>query len=228
LQARPERTIINPHDRVCTESSAALSAARHRLMSKPAGARAQIERLRRGLAGVETAPREALAGNTNAAAVLVPIFERRGDLHVVYIRRSDHVESHRGQVAFPGGRVDPGDPTALDAALREAREEVGLDPKAVEVLGAFETVNTMTSGIIVAPFVGVIPHDAALEPAPSEVAEIFDVPMSALRDPRYRGDFEWRRAGGPPARFPAILYGGQTIWGLTLRITERMLAILDS
>lgn len=196
-------------------------------MSDSAGVRAQIERLRRGLVGVEGTRREALAGNRNAAAVLVPIFERRGDLHVVYIRRSDDVESHRGQVAFPGGRVDPGDPTPLDAALREAREEVGLDPRAVEVLGAFDTVSTMTTGIIVAPFVGVIPHDAPLEPAPSEVAEIFDVPLAVLRDPRYRGDFEWQRPGGTPARFPAILYGGQTIWGLTLRITERMLALLE-
>ncbi len=197
-------------------------------MSDRSAPRTHIERLRRGLAGVEPAPREVLANNRNAAAVLVPLVERRDDLHVVYIRRSDRVESHRGQVAFPGGRVDPGDPTLLDAALREAREEVGLDPGAVEVLGAFETVSTMTTGIIVAPFVGVIAPDVALEAAPSEVAEIFDVPLSALRDPRYRGDFEWQRPGGTPARFPAILYGGQTIWGLTLRITERMLAILDS
>jgi 8-oxo-dGTP pyrophosphatase MutT (NUDIX family) len=197
-------------------------------MSDSAGARAQIERLRRGLTGVEPARRDALIGNRNAAAVLVPIFERSGDLHVVYIRRSDHVESHRGQVAFPGGRVDPGDSTALDAALREAHEEVGLNPRAVQVLGAFETVNTMTTGIIVAPFVGVIPHDAPLSPAPSEVAEIFDVPLTALRDPRHRGDFEWRRPGGTSSRFPAILYRGQTIWGLTLRITERMLEILES
>jgi 8-oxo-dGTP pyrophosphatase MutT (NUDIX family) len=196
-------------------------------MSDRSPHRVHIERLRRGLAGVQPAPRETLANNRNAAAVLVPLVERRNDLHVVYIRRSDRVESHRGQVAFPGGRVVPGDPTLLDAALREAREEVGLDPRAVEVLGAFETVSTMTTGIIVAPFAGVIPPDAELEPSPSEVAEVFDVPLSALRDPRYRGDFEWQRPGGKAARFPAIVYGGQTIWGLTLRITERMLELLD-
>jgi 8-oxo-dGTP pyrophosphatase MutT (NUDIX family) len=228
LHARPERTIINRSVFIRSEAPRPPASHRQRPMSDRSAPRAHIERLRRGLAGVEPAPREALANNVNAAAVLVPIFERRGDLHVVYIRRSDRVESHRGQVAFPGGRVDPGDLTLLDAALREAREEVGLDPRAVEVLGAFETVSTMTTGIIVAPFVGVIPSDAGLQPAPSEVAEIFDVPLSALRDPRYRGDFEWRRPGGTAARFPAILYGGQTIWGLTLRITERMLAILDS
>jgi 8-oxo-dGTP pyrophosphatase MutT (NUDIX family) len=188
-----------------------------------------IARLRRGLAGVKPAPREKLAGNRNAAAVLVPIFEHQDEPHIVFIRRSDHVESHRGQVAFPGGRVDPVDVTLLDAALREAHEEVGIPPRSVDVIGALPTMNTLTSGIIVSPFVGAIPASTAMKPSPEEVAEIFDVPLSALRDPRYRGEFEWRRErGGSPARFPAILYGGQTIWGLTLRITLNLLEIIDA
>jgi 8-oxo-dGTP pyrophosphatase MutT (NUDIX family) len=187
-----------------------------------------IERLRRALKGVEPLPREALANKSNAAAVLVPLFERGADLHVIYIRRSDHVERNRGQVAFPGGRVDAGDATLLDAALREAREEVGIEPATVDVLGAFPTTSTTASGIVVAPFVGVIPAETALVKQPSEVADIFDVPLAALRDPAYRGTFEWRRDGGrEPAKFPAILYGGQTIWGLTLLITLEMLEILD-
>ena len=196
-------------------------------MTRQSTVRQQVERLRRALATNKAAPREALANNSNAAAVLVPLFERAGDLHVVFIRRSDHVESHRGQVAFPGGRVDPGDPTLLAAALREAHEEVGLEPSTVEVLGAFPTISTMTSGIIVAPFVGVIPADSALRPSPSEVAEIFDVPLTALNDRRYRGSYRWSRPGAKASEFPAILYGGQIIWGLTLRVTERMLAIMD-
>lgn len=186
-----------------------------------------IARLREGLAGVEPAPREKLAGNRNAAAVLVPIFERDDEPHIVYIRRSDRVESHRGQVAFPGGRVDPGDATLLDAALREALEEVGIPPPSVEVIGALPTMSTLTSGIIVSPFVGSIPAATAMTPSPDEVAEIFDVPLRALRDPRHRGEFEWRRDNGSASRFPAILYGGQTIWGLTLRITLNLLEILD-
>jgi 8-oxo-dGTP pyrophosphatase MutT (NUDIX family) len=187
-----------------------------------------VERIRKRLATISPAPREELANKSNAAAVLVPLFERRDELHVVFIRRSDHVASHRGQVAFPGGRVDPVDATLLDAALREAHEEVGLHPSIVEVVGGFPTMHTTASGIIVAPFVGVIPPDAELKPQLSEVAEIFDVPLSALRDPKYRGDYEWTREdGGRSSKFPAILYGGQTIWGLTLRITETMLEILD-
>jgi 8-oxo-dGTP pyrophosphatase MutT (NUDIX family) len=186
-----------------------------------------IARLRDGLAGVKPAPREELAGNRKAAAVLVPIFEREDEPHLVYIRRSDQVESHRGQVAFPGGRVDPGDATLLDAALREAHEEVGIPPRSVDVIGALPTMSTLTSGIIVSPFVGSIPAATAMRPSPGEVAEIFDVPLSALRDPRYRGEFEWRRDNGSSSRFPAILYGGQTIWGLTLRITLNLLEIFD-
>jgi 8-oxo-dGTP pyrophosphatase MutT (NUDIX family) len=185
----------------------------------------QIERLSLALKNVEPAPRHALANNRNAAAVLVPLFERRGEMHVVYIRRSDHVESHRGQVAFPGGRVDPKDRTLLDAALREAHEEVGIPPREVKVLGGFSAAQTTTTGIIVAPFVGVIPATLPLTPDPHEVAEIFDVPLSALRGPSYRGDHEWKQ-NSVVRKFPAILYGGQIIWGLTLRITEHLLEVL--
>ena len=190
----------------------------------------QIDLIRRKLSTVTPTPRAALANKSNAAAVLMPLFERDGGLHVVYIRRSDHVASHRGQVAFPGGRVDPVDATLLDAALREAHEEVGIHPSTVEVVGAFPTMQTTTSGIVVAPFVGVIPSDAPLKPQISEVAEIFDVPLTALRDPKFRGDYEWKRDGpaGRSSKFPAILYRGQVIWGLTLRITLNLLELLDS
>jgi 8-oxo-dGTP pyrophosphatase MutT (NUDIX family) len=198
-------------------------------MSDTATFAGQVEIIRRKLSSVVPAAREALANKSNAAAVLIPMFERRGELHIVYIRRSDHVASHRGQVAFPGGRVDPVDATLLDAALREAHEEVGIPPSIVQVIGALPTMQTTTSGIVVAPFVGVIPSDAPLRPQLSEVAQIFDVPLTALRDPHFRGDYEWKTEG-PAARsskFPAILYGGQTIWGLTLRITLNLLELLD-
>ncbi|HEY9156957.1 CoA pyrophosphatase [Candidatus Binatus sp.] len=189
-----------------------------------------VETIRRKLSTVTPVPRAALANKSNAAAVLMPLFERAGGLHVIYIRRSDHVASHRGQVAFPGGRVDPVDATLLDAALREAHEEVGIHPSTVEVVGAFPTMQTTTSGIVVAPFVGVIPSDAPLRPQISEVAEIFDVPLTALRDPKFRGEYEWKSDGpaGRSSKFPAILYRGQVIWGLTLRITLNLLELLET
>jgi 8-oxo-dGTP pyrophosphatase MutT (NUDIX family) len=187
------------------------------------GFREHIDSLRIALRDVPHAPREALANRSNAAAVLVPIFDRAGEPHIVYIRRSDDVASHRGQVAFPGGRVDPIDVTILDAALREAEEEVALPRHHVEVIGAMPVVMAQASGIVVAPFAGVMNSSAELRADPREVAEIFDVPLSALRDPKHRGDYEWRRDNGAVSKFPAILYGGQTIWGLTLRITLTML-----
>jgi 8-oxo-dGTP pyrophosphatase MutT (NUDIX family) len=197
-------------------------------MNDTAAFAGQVEKIRKTLVGVIPPPREELANKSNAAAVLMPLFERDGELHVVYIRRSDHVASHRGQVAFPGGRVEPVDATLLDAALREAHEEVGIDPATVDVVGGLPTMHTTTSGIIVAPFVGVIPSDAQLKPDPSEVAEIFDAPLSALRDMNFRGDYEFNPDGRPRgSKFPAILYGGQIIWGLTLRITINLLEILD-
>src|SRR5215472_9406803 len=192
---------------------------------KRARSNRDIERLREVLSKEVPVPREKLANNAKGAAVLVPILERQGELSIVYIRRADHVSSHRGQVAFPGGRVDPTDTTLLHTALREAQEEVAIDPASVDVLGAFPEMSTLTSGIIVAPFAGVIPATTELRPCPKEVAEIFEVPLGALHDPRYRGHHEW---GGNRSKFPAILYGGQTIWGLTLRITENLLAILNS
>jgi len=184
-----------------------------------------IERLREFLSRETPVPREKLAGNSRGAAVLVPILERQGELHVVYIRRADHVSSHRGQVAFPGGRVDPTDATLLHTALREAQEEVAIDPTTVDVLGAFPEMSTLTSGITVAPFAGVVPASTAFAPCPNEVADIFEVPLRALGDARYRGEYQWE--GAKRSKFPAIFYGGHTIWGLTLRITENLLSILN-
>src|SRR5260370_28634535 len=101
-------------------------------MNDSASFAGQVEKIRRTLVTVTPAPREELANKSNAAAVLMPLFERDGELHVVFIRRSDHVASHRGQVAVPRGRVQAIHATLLGAPLREAHEEVGLDPATVD------------------------------------------------------------------------------------------------
>lgn len=188
--------------------------------------RRRLERLRAGLEPAERLARHR-GGNGRGAAVLMPIFERAGDLHLIYIRRSDRVESHRGQVAFPGGRVDPTDPNLLHTALREAHEEVGIEPATVEVLGGFQGAVARTSEIHVTPFVGVIPPAEALRPDPKEVAAVFDVPMSVLADSRYRGTYRFNRGGGVVSEHPAIFYADQIIWGLTLRFTEEMLRLME-
>jgi 8-oxo-dGTP pyrophosphatase MutT (NUDIX family) len=187
----------------------------------------RLRRLRRGLEPADRLARHRI-GAGRGAAVLMPIFEMDGDLHVVYIRRSDHVESHRGQVAFPGGRVDPGDETLLHTALREAQEEVGIDPASVDVLGGIEGTVARTSEIHVTPFIGVIPAADGLRADPKEVAAIFFVPMSALEDSTYRGTYRFRRDGGETSEHPAIFYNDQVIWGLTLRFTDEVLRRMNS
>jgi 8-oxo-dGTP pyrophosphatase MutT (NUDIX family) len=185
----------------------------------------QIERLRARLKSPAPRPSGAAAAG-KVAAVLVPIFERRGEGSVLFIRRSELV-SHQGQVAFPGGRVEPTDRDLGHTALRETHEEVGIAPEAVDLLGALPIENTFVSGYTVAPFVGVIPNPREVRHDPKEVAEVFTVPLGALGDPRYRGTYEFRREDRPPSHHPAILYGGQVIWGLTYRITLTLLELLE-
>ncbi len=182
----------------------------------------RVARLRQSLEPVDQLARHRI-GAGRGAAVLMPIFELDDDLHLVYIRRSDHVDSHRGQVAFPGGRVDPTDETLLHTALREAREEVGIEPESVDLLGCFEGTVARSSEIHVTPFVGVIPAAHGLRADPKEVAAIFFVPMSALEDSSYRGTYRFRRDSGTVTEHPAIFYNDQVIWGLTLRFTEELL-----
>jgi 8-oxo-dGTP pyrophosphatase MutT (NUDIX family) len=159
-------------------------------------------------------------GDKKSAAVLVPLIHRDGALEVLYTRRSDRLASHRGQVAFPGGRFDHRDENLLAAALRETHEEVGIAPHHVRVLGTFPGRRTNATDISVTPFVGLIEGDPVVTPDPKEVAEIFHVPLAALSDPRYRGSYRWKRPGRNQAsEFPAILYAGQVIWGLTFALT---------
>jgi 8-oxo-dGTP pyrophosphatase MutT (NUDIX family) len=159
-----------------------------------------------------------------AAAVLIPIFERGGELHVLYTRRSDRLMSHRGQVAFPGGRFDRRDANLMTTALRETHEEVGIAPEQVTVLGTFPGRRTRSTEIMVTPIVGLVSGALALRPDPYEVAEIFDVPIHALSDRRYRGHHAASNQGAI-IHHPAIVYGGHEIWGLTYYFTLSFLEL---
>src|SRR5712692_1940747 len=183
-----------------------------------------LNRLRGELARPETVPIPVRGVGKKAAAVLVPLMAREEGLQVLYTRRSDRLSSHRGQVAFPGGRFDRRDPHLLAAALRETHEEVGITSDRVEVLGSFEGRETRASEIFVTPFVGLVRGPIAMRPDPKEVAEIFEVPLAALSDRRYRGEYKWSN-NGSTSYHPAILYGGQTIWGLTYYLTLRFLEL---
>ncbi|HLH78201.1 MAG TPA: CoA pyrophosphatase [Candidatus Binataceae bacterium] len=189
------------------------------------GYESQLEGLRRRLLDAESI--DALEPQACVrAAVMVPLLVAAGELELLFIRRSEQLSSHRGQVAFPGGRLEACDKNLLATALREAEEEVALSPRAVTVLGRLSTVRTNTTGFLVTPFVGLIQSATQLRADEREVAEIFTVPLSSLADPALRGEHNWESQGARRA-FPAILYQSKVIWGLTLRITEELLDLLS-
>jgi 8-oxo-dGTP pyrophosphatase MutT (NUDIX family) len=154
------------------------------------------------------------------AAVLIPVIARPEGATVLLTRRSDALASHTGQIAFPGGRLDPGE-TAVDAALREAREEVDLDPSAVEVLGVGDGYETVT-GFLVTPVVGWLRQSPSVRASPAEVAEVFETPWTFLMDSRnHRRDFHDPEFG-PRRWFWAMPYQERYIWGATAAIVRSL------
>jgi len=147
------------------------------------------------------------------AAVLVPIIEREDDLTILLTRRADHLDSHSGQVAFPGGKMHDEDETPLATALRETHEEVGIAKSQVELVGELEPYETGT-GFVIKPFVGFVAPDVRLTLDPGEVAEAFEVPFSFLMDPanHRREKTFWR---GKMREYYDMPYNGQRIWGAT-------------
>ena len=147
------------------------------------------------------------------AAVLVGLIERDHGLNVLLTRRSDNMRSHTGQVAFPGGRQDPGE-GPIEAALREAHEEVGLEPHFVRPIG-FSTPYQTGTGFLVTPVVGFIRHGFTLTPNPGEVADIFETPLSFLMDLGNYQEHERELPSGVKRRFYATTHEAQYIWGAT-------------
>jgi 8-oxo-dGTP pyrophosphatase MutT (NUDIX family) len=147
-----------------------------------------------------------------AAAVLVPVTDR-AEPGVILTQRPDTMRRHAGQVAFPGGRVDPGDDGAIAAALREAQEEIALPPSQVTVVGITDAYRTVT-GDEVTPVVGVVTPDLVLVPSADEVAAVFEVPLAFLLDPanHRRVAREWQ---GRERRYYEILWRDRRIWGAT-------------
>ncbi len=152
-------------------------------------------------------------GRLREAAVLIPLVERDGKLTVLLTRRSDSLRDHTGQVAFPGGRLDPGE-TAPAAALREAREEIALDPAFVTLAGLSTDYETGT-GFHVTPVVGFVRPGFTLRPDEAEVADVFEVPFAWLMDPANHERRSYDLPGGGTRWFHAIAYRERTIWGAT-------------
>jgi 8-oxo-dGTP pyrophosphatase MutT (NUDIX family) len=161
------------------------------------------------------------------AAVLIPFYWDAEDWHLLFTRRTESLEAHRGQVAFPGGAIEPGDKDAKQAALREAEEEIGIKPEDVDVLGQLENLRTITD-FEIAPFIGTFPWPYPLKINPVEVANVFGVPLSWLADPTNL-EIKDRTLEVSGIQVPVFYfrpYEGEIIWGATARITINLLKVL--
>ena len=180
----------------------------HRALLRPAGASSDFD-LNPGLA---LAPDRVL----RPAAVLLAIWPKPDGARLILTKRASHLKHHPGQIAFPGGKVDPGDASAQAAALREAYEEVGIAPGNVEVIGSLPSHETVT-GFCIFPFLGLVRDDFMPIPEAGEVDEVFTVPLSHVLDPA-RFVIERRRWLGQWRHYYAVPYGPYYIWGATARI----------
>jgi 8-oxo-dGTP pyrophosphatase MutT (NUDIX family) len=147
------------------------------------------------------------------ASVLVGLVEREAGLSVILTRRSDTLRRHTGQVAFPGGRRDPGE-TPWQTALREAEEEIGLHPSFVSLAGLSTPYRTGT-GYLITPVVGFVRPGFTLTPNPDEVADIFETPFGFLMDPANHEQHERELPTGETRRFYAMTHENRFIWGAT-------------
>ena len=157
--------------------------------------------------------------------MLVPLVDR-GEPCVVFAKRTDQVGTHKGQISFPGGTLDPTDPSLLDAALRECEEEVGLPRAAVETLGALDDQETFATQFVITPWVGVVRERVVWRPDGAEIEKVIEVPFAALAA---RAGFrveQWERDGVVrPIYF--FEHQGETIWGATARILKDYLDLLE-
>ncbi len=166
-------------------------------------------------------PREREAPHRIPSAVLVPILEKEGILHLLFIRKAEDNSRHSGQVSFPGGAYEENDRDLLTTALRETHEELGIPPHLWRILGRLEAVRTRGTPFVIHPFVGYLEGEATFTPNPQEVARIFTVPMDYIleRHPFQVHPLKWK---GKTYNTFVIPYQGEIIWGATARILDAL------
>ena len=160
------------------------------------------------------------------AAVLLGLFDYAGETHLAFVRRAATLRSHSGEIAFPGGAVDPGDDSMVRTALREAQEEIGLDPARVEVLGVLPPGFTAVSNFVIMPVVAFLPQGlGVLHLQEAEVTELILASLQGLADPAIFHTEEWTRSGVTRTVY-FYEYGSYTIWGATARMLNALLQVL--
>jgi 8-oxo-dGTP pyrophosphatase MutT (NUDIX family) len=158
---------------------------------------------------------------------LVAMYEHDGETNVVLTKRPETMPSHQGEIAFPGGKRDPGDASLVATALREANEEVGIDAGAVEVVSELDTIATVASAFTITPFVGVLRGVPRLRPHPVEVVDAFGVPVSELLRPDTYREEMWD-LWGEYRSMTFFELAGETVWGATARILTRFLTAITA
>ena len=159
------------------------------------------------------------------AAVLLALFDQEDETHLVFIRRATTLRAHSGEIAFPGGAVDADDASSVMTALREAQEEIGLDPARVNVLGILPAVFTVVSNFLITPVVAFLPRGlGTLRLQASEVTELILLPLHGLADPAIMHTEQWTR-GGSTRTVYFYDYGSYRIWGATARIVNTLLEL---
>jgi len=160
------------------------------------------------------------------AAVLVPLFKKGEDCHLLFTKRSDQVKYHKGEISFPGGVVDEEDLELINTALREAHEEVGLKKSDVQIIGILDDIVTVT-GFIVTPIVGLFPYPYPFKVSEVEIAELIEVPLSSLIREESFSEKEIIRGGQKEVVY-AYEYEKHIIWGATARILKQFLDLIPS
>ena len=170
----------------------------------------------------ERKPERIFDPESDRAAVLVPLFSKNGELSVLFTKRTQTVEHHKGQISFPGGRKDYTDKNLLATALRESLEEIGLRKDAVELLGELDEEPTVVSNFIISPFVAVIPYPYPFKINKHEVAEIIEVSLTELLDTNNLQE-ETLTENGISISSYTFYVNDSVIWGATARIVKRFL-----
>ncbi|MEK7204453.1 MAG: CoA pyrophosphatase [candidate division NC10 bacterium] len=165
-------------------------------------------------------PRRADRPDFRQAAVLLPLYQSEAGPHLILTKRTEEVPTHKGQIAFPGGGFEEGDADLLTTAIRETREEIGLDPGDVEILGSLDDTVTVTSRHVVRPFVGFVPHPYTYRLDPFEIERLIHLPILPLFAGAPFREERWERDGQPVIVY-FYEYEGDTVWGLTARILKQ-------
>jgi 8-oxo-dGTP pyrophosphatase MutT (NUDIX family) len=165
------------------------------------------------------------AENLRRAAVLIPLFCQDGEWQVLFIRRTESVATHKGQVAFPGGGSEPEDEEIADTALRETFEEIGIHKDGIRILGRLSELITH-SGYAITPIVGVVKPPIHLKLQPEEVARAFTIPLSWLADISHHEKRPYRRNGREEEVIYFQRYDGELLWGISGEITVEFLKAL--